>query len=133
MATLAATGIGRVAALSQLIVSGEPVEPVERGQERLFSIDGRTRVIMSFCEVQRRVRLSSSYYQQRFIMPTILISGPAHAFAGNPRGTDPVTDRKTLARFHGLVSEEACADLLDAPSLNEIGITGGRLRFVLEQ
>jgi TPR repeat protein len=65
-------------------------------------------------------------------MPTIVISGPAQAFANNPRATKPITDRKTLTRFHGLVSEEACADLFDEPPLNSLGLSGGRLRFVLD-
>lgn len=65
-------------------------------------------------------------------MPTIVISGPAEAFAGSPRGTKPLTDRQMLAQFHGLVSEEACADTFTDPPLSHIGITGGQLRFVLE-
>lgn len=66
-------------------------------------------------------------------MPTIVISGPANAFAKNPRATDPITDRKTLARFHGLASKQACADTFDEPPLSELGISGGRLRFILEE
>jgi TPR repeat protein len=65
-------------------------------------------------------------------MPTIIISGPAQAFAENPRASEPITDRKTLARFHGLASEQACADIFDEPPLNTIGLSGGRLRFVLD-
>src|SRR5688572_29312788 len=65
-------------------------------------------------------------------MPPIIISGPAQAFAKNPRGRDPITDRETLARFHGLASEQACADLFDDPPLSKIGLSGGRLRFVLD-
>jgi hypothetical protein len=65
-------------------------------------------------------------------MPTLIISGPAQAFAKNPRATKPITDRKTLIRFHGLVSEEACADIFDEPRLKKLGLSGGRLRFVLD-
>jgi TPR repeat protein len=65
-------------------------------------------------------------------MPTITISGAAQAFAENPRASKPITDRKTLARFHGLVSEQACADIFEDPSLNKLGLSGGRLRFVLD-
>jgi TPR repeat protein len=64
-------------------------------------------------------------------MPTIIISGPAQGFAGDPNG-EPIKDPKILARFHGLVSDDECADLLDEPPLSEIGLTGGRLRFVFE-
>jgi TPR repeat protein len=66
-------------------------------------------------------------------MPTITISGPAQAFADNPRASEPIADRKTLMRFHGLASEQACADLLDEPPLDQIGLAGGRLRFVLDR
>jgi hypothetical protein len=65
-------------------------------------------------------------------MPTITISGPAQAFAGNPRASEPITDRRTLLRFHGLVSKESCADIFDDPLLNNLGLSGGRLRFVLD-
>jgi hypothetical protein len=65
-------------------------------------------------------------------MPTLIISGAAQAFAKNPRGSNPITDRQTLARFHGLVSEEACADIFDEPDLNRLGLSGGRLRFILD-
>jgi hypothetical protein len=66
-------------------------------------------------------------------MPTLIISGPAQAFAKNPRASKPITDRKTLARFHGLASEEACADIFDDPDLSSLGLSGGRLRFVLDE
>jgi hypothetical protein len=62
-------------------------------------------------------------------MPTIVISGPAEAFADSPRADDPISDGKLLARFHGLCSEEACAETFDEPPLKNFGITGGRLRF----
>lgn len=65
-------------------------------------------------------------------MPTIVITGPAQAFAKSPRATDPIADPKTLARFHGLASEKACADLLDERPLSELGLSGGRLRFILD-
>lgn len=65
-------------------------------------------------------------------MPTLRISGPAQAFAKSPRGSKPITDRKTLARFHRLASEQACADIFDDPALNKFGLSGGRLRFVLD-
>lgn len=65
-------------------------------------------------------------------MPTLTISGPAQAFAGNPRNSEPITDRNILARFHGLVSAQACADIFDEPPLTDLGLTGGRLRFVLD-
>ena len=65
-------------------------------------------------------------------MPTIAISGPANAFAKNPRSADPITDAKVLARFHGLVSKQTCADTFDEAPLKDLGISGGRLRFVLD-
>jgi len=67
-----------------------------------------------------------------FTMPTLTISGPAQAFADNPRAARPITDRKTLARFHGLASEQACANVFDDPALDKLGLSGGRLRFVLD-
>lgn len=66
-------------------------------------------------------------------MPTITLSGPAQAFAKNPRASKPITDRKTLARFHGLASEQACADIFDDPPLKKLCLSGGRLRFVLDE
>ena len=66
-------------------------------------------------------------------MPTIIISGPALAFAKNPPDSEPITDRKTLARFHGLASKQACADIFDKPPLNKLGLSGGHLRFVLDE
>jgi TPR repeat protein len=66
-------------------------------------------------------------------MPRVLISAPAQAYAENPRARDPITDRKTLARLHGLASEQACAETFDEPPLSELGISGGRLRFVLDE
>lgn len=69
----------------------------------------------------------------RLIMPTIIISGPAEAFAQDPRDSDTITDPKTLARFHGLVSKQACADILDKPALKKLGLSGGQLRFVLDE
>jgi len=65
-------------------------------------------------------------------MPTLIISGPAQAFAKNPRASKPITDRKTLVRFHGLVSDETCADIFDEPRLKKLKLSGGRLRFVLD-
>ncbi|MCE9562740.1 MAG: sel1 repeat family protein [Planctomycetes bacterium] len=65
-------------------------------------------------------------------MPTLIISGPAQAFAKNPRASKPITDRKTLTRFHGLVSEEACADIFDESRLTKLKLSGGRLRFVFD-
>lgn len=64
-------------------------------------------------------------------MPTIVISGPAQAFAGNPRSSKAIKDPRALMRFHGLASDEECAEYLDEP-LSEIGLSGGRLRFVFE-
>lgn len=66
-------------------------------------------------------------------MPTIMVSGPAHAFAENPRSREPITDRKTLARFHGLASERTCVDVFDEPPLSELVLSGGQLRLVLEE
>lgn len=66
-------------------------------------------------------------------MPTIIISGPAEAFSQAPQGFDPVEDRKTLVRFHGLASQEACADILDEPPLRKLGLSGGQLRFALNE
>jgi hypothetical protein len=65
-------------------------------------------------------------------MPTLLIWGQAQALAGDPRSSKPLTDRKTLLQFHGLASEEACADLFHDSALNKLGLTGGRLRFVFD-
>jgi len=65
-------------------------------------------------------------------MPTLTISGPALAVAKNPRATKPITDRKTLIRFHGLVSEEACADVFEDPRLNKLKLSGEHLRFVFD-
>jgi hypothetical protein len=65
-------------------------------------------------------------------MPTLTVSGPAQAFAKNPRSSKPITDRKTLLRFHGLASEQACADIFDDPSLKKLRLSGGRLRIVLD-
>ena len=66
-------------------------------------------------------------------MAMLIISGPAHAFAKNPRSSKPINDRITLARFHGLASEEGCADIFDDKDLNKLGLSGGRLRFVLDE
>ena len=66
-------------------------------------------------------------------MPTLIISGPATAFAKNPRASKPITDRKTLTRFHGLASEEACADIFNEPRLNKLKLSGGRLRFAFDE
>src|SRR5438874_1666018 len=66
-------------------------------------------------------------------MPGVLMSGPAQAFARIPRATEPITDRSTLARFHGLLSGQACADTFDEPPLSELGISGGQLRFLLDE
>jgi hypothetical protein len=64
-------------------------------------------------------------------MPTIIISGPAQAFAENPSASEPITDRKTLARFHGLGSEQT-PEFFDDPLVNNLGVSGGCLRFVLD-
>jgi hypothetical protein len=66
-------------------------------------------------------------------MSTILITGPANVFAKNPRADDPITDGKLLARFHGLTSEQACAETFDEPPLKNLGISGGRLRFLFDK
>lgn len=66
-------------------------------------------------------------------MAMLIISGPAHAYAKNPRSSKPITDRKALARFHGLASEEGCADIFDDEDLNNLRLSGGRLRFVLDE
>jgi hypothetical protein len=66
-------------------------------------------------------------------MPMLIISGPAQAFAKDPRRSKPITDRKSLVRFHGLVSAEACADIFgDEQGLLDLGLSGGQLRFVLD-
>jgi|GEM_PF-6033353 len=65
-------------------------------------------------------------------MPTIVISGLAHAFAENPRARKPISDRTTLARFHGLASEQSCVDAFDEP-LSELNLSGGQLRLVLDE
>jgi hypothetical protein len=66
-------------------------------------------------------------------VPLIVISGPAQAFADNPRSRTPIEDRKTLARLHGLVSRYTCVETFDEPPLNGLGLTGGHLRFVLAE
>jgi hypothetical protein len=66
-------------------------------------------------------------------MPTVVISGPAQAFAGSPRRSDPITDRRTLAQFHGLVSQQDCIETFYDSPLSAIGLTGGHLRFVLDE
>jgi hypothetical protein len=63
-------------------------------------------------------------------MPQIVISGVAHAFADDPRTNEPLTDGESLAILHGMYSDEVCSEFLDEPPLSEIGIGGGRLRFV---
>lgn len=65
-------------------------------------------------------------------MPTLVISGRAQAFAKNPRSSKPITDRKTLVRFHGLASEQACADIFDDQAISKLGLSGGRLRFIFD-
>jgi hypothetical protein len=72
-------------------------------------------------------------YLMRLIMAMLIISGPAHAYAKNPRSSKPITDRKALARFHGLASEEGCAEIFDDEDLNNLRLSGGRLRFVLDE
>jgi hypothetical protein len=63
-------------------------------------------------------------------MSTIVISGAANVFAKSPRATDPIADGNMLARFHGLCSEQACAETFDELPLMNLGISGGRLRFL---
>jgi hypothetical protein len=63
-------------------------------------------------------------------MPRVVISGPAEAFADDPRSRDPIKDQKTLGAFRGLTSEQACADSFTDP-LSKLGISGGRLWFRL--
>jgi hypothetical protein len=65
-------------------------------------------------------------------MSTTVISGPANVFAKSPRATDPIGDGKLLARFHGLGSKQACAETFDEPPLKNLGISGGRLRFLFD-
>jgi hypothetical protein len=65
-------------------------------------------------------------------MPTIIISGHAEAYQGDPRGKQSITSRKTLALLHGLVSARGCAEAFDETPLSKIGLTGGRLRFELD-
>ncbi len=66
-------------------------------------------------------------------MPTVIISGPAQAFANDPRGSEPITDPKALVRFHGLASEEECVDAFDDRTWRKLGVSGGRLRFVFDK
>ncbi len=66
-------------------------------------------------------------------MPTLIISGPAQAFANDPRGSEPITDPKALVRFHGLASEEECVDAFDDRTWRKLGVSGGRLRFVFDK
>jgi hypothetical protein len=63
-------------------------------------------------------------------MPKLVISGVAHAFADDPRASEPLTDQEAIAFLHGMYSDQLCSDYLDEPPLREIGIRGGRLRFV---
>jgi hypothetical protein len=63
-------------------------------------------------------------------MPKIVVSGVAHAFAGDPRSAEPLTDNERLTFLHGMYSNEVCSDYFDEPPLSELGIRGGRLRFV---
>lgn len=65
-------------------------------------------------------------------MPTLTISGPARAFAEDPHGSKPITDHATLLRFHGLVSDDACADLFEDAGLEELGLSDGFLRFIVD-
>jgi hypothetical protein len=61
-------------------------------------------------------------------MPMLIISGPAQAFAKDPRGSKPITDRISLVRFHGLVSAEACADIFgEERGLIDLGLSGGQI------
>ena len=62
-------------------------------------------------------------------MPIIIVSGAAQAFAHHPRASDPLTDNEALARIHGAYSDEVYSETLDESLLQEIGISGGRLRF----
>ena len=62
-------------------------------------------------------------------MPVIAISGVAQAILGDPQG-DAVTYAKALSYLHGMYSEDLCADHFEDPTLREIGLRGGRLRFV---
>ncbi|MEZ6143610.1 MAG: tetratricopeptide repeat protein [Zavarzinella sp.] len=66
-------------------------------------------------------------------MPTVTISGPAQAFARNPRASKPISDPKTLMRFHGLVSEQSCADIFEDRVLAKLGLSGGQLRIVFDE
>jgi hypothetical protein len=63
-------------------------------------------------------------------MPQIVISGVAHAYADDPRARKPLADGEPLAALHGMYSDDVCSEFLDEPPLSEIGIGGGRLRFV---
>lgn len=63
-------------------------------------------------------------------MPKLVISGVAHAFVNDPQASEPTTNREALAFLHGMYSDEMCSAYFDEPPLSEIGIRGGRLRFV---
>lgn len=66
-------------------------------------------------------------------MPKIVISGVAHAVSGDPRSEEPLTNHEQLAILHGMYSEEVCSDYFNAPPLSDLGIRGGRLRFVYDE
>ena len=63
-------------------------------------------------------------------MPKIVISGIAHAYADDPGSDEPITDNDALALLHGLCSSEVCSEYFEEPELINLGIDGGRLRFV---
>jgi hypothetical protein len=64
-------------------------------------------------------------------MPKLVISGIAQVF-NDPRASEPaVNNNKAFAFLNGMYSYEMCSEYFDELPLSEIGIGGGRLRFVL--
>lgn len=64
-------------------------------------------------------------------MPKLVISGAAQVF-NDPQAREPVTNTEALAFLHGMYSDEMCSEYFDEPPLSEMGIGGGRLRFVYD-
>jgi TPR repeat protein len=65
-------------------------------------------------------------------MQKLEISGAAEAFT-DPRGTKRISDPALLSELHGIHSDELCAAYFDKEdSFGDLGVKGGRLRFVFD-